>query len=67
MIEQAFVDIPAKTACPGKARLIFNEIQRGTGISFLNDPFWFMAHISSLVHRINFILRILIVLNGLNN
>ena len=30
MIEHHFLSIPAKTACPGKVRLIFSKISRAT-------------------------------------
>ena len=63
---QTFGEIPAKTACPGKIWLIFNEISRMTrrilewsiqvGVNFLT---W--------VGRMDFILHILIILNVLNN
>ena len=33
MIEHPFLSIPAKTACPGKLRLIFSKISRATRLS----------------------------------
>ena len=33
MIEHPFLSIPAKTACPGKVRLIFSKISRATRLA----------------------------------
>ena len=33
MIEHPFLSIPAKTACPGKLRLIFSKISRATRLA----------------------------------
>ena len=63
---QTFYKIPAKTAGLWKICLIFNEIFRKRRITFAwSIQFW--VNFSVLVSRIDFILHILIILNGLNN
>ena len=70
MIEQPFFDKPAKTACPGKIWLTFENFFRATRISHiatLNDPFSVGSISRVWSNWMDFILHILILLNCLND
>ena len=66
MIEQPIFENPAKTACPKKFWLTFEIFFRATRRSF-EWSIQLLAIFLSLVHRINLILHILTILNGVNN
>ena len=63
---ESFGEHAAKTACPGKIWFSFYDRFRATRINF-EWSLQSLVNFSSLVGRMDFILHIMIVLNGVNN